>query len=190
MHLNFKTVIVIILFVASLTYQSFAQISKVDTALYLYFDKGELSTSLKSVSGNIFAHSYSNGDYSKIEGDTNHELKIGIRPPYTFYIKPLFSFVGMTIDGYNRIPSDTISLKESKKLKIVTYSELETFLKNAYKERNPSEYGENTFQTPPSPDPLGQASFWNSLRHIYMVEFYKKKKIVVLTEVKQVADVE
>jgi hypothetical protein len=76
-----------------------------------------------------------------------------------------------------------------RKYPVVTWFEVLAFVKANYKERRVEEYAPDQVNTvPPPSDPLGSINFWKNIRHIYMVEKDKKKKVATLTEVTMVPD--
>ena len=134
---------------------------------------------------------YVNGIYRKyetVDSGFHIYLERKILNPDSYYIGNT-AFDGKTKDGYNRVPSKTISLRELRKYPVVTWEEVLTFVKTNYKERRVEEYAPDDVNTVPGPaDPLGSINFWSKIRHVYMVEKDKKKKVAILTEVTIVAD--
>jgi hypothetical protein len=160
------------------------QLNRTDTLLYIYFDKGNSFDESKALRSTTKV--YKNGIYTKFEHDSGFHtlIKRTITPPDTYYFKDT-SFVGCTKDGYDRMEPSIIKLKALKKFPVVTYSQLQEFLKSNYKERNRREFMDTTIYIEPPPrDPLGVVSFWIQLKHIYIVEKDLKKKVAIITEVK------
>ena len=164
-----------------------AQPTKADTVLYVLFEKGE---AFELVNKNR-AKRYSNQEYVKYErADSGFHIYLErkILNPDSYYIGNT-AFDGKTKDGYNRVPSKTIALRELRKYPVVTWEEVLAFVKTNYKERRVEEYAPDEVNTvPPPSDPLGSINFWSNIRHVYMVEKDKKKKVAILTEVTIVAD--
>ena len=172
--------------------QCVAQPQTGDTCLYIIFDKG----SNFEKSHKARARFFRNRNYLKFEtvdSGFHQELNKKILPPDSYIIKPNSDkdvrFEGRTKDGYNRVPSKTISLRELRKYPVVTWEEVLTFVKTNYRERRVEEYAPDEVNTvPPPADPLGSINFWGNIRHVYMVEKDEKKKIAILTEVTIRAD--
>ena len=80
-------------------------------------------------------------------------------------------FQGRTKDGYDKIEQRIIRLKKLKSYTVVTIDQFNEFLKLNYKERKQSEFRDTTIYIEPMPrDPQGVVSYWNQLKHIYIVE--------------------
>jgi hypothetical protein len=169
-----------------------AQITKADTCLYVCFDKGAAFRIIHNGRTRI----YENGMYRKYESpDSGFHRDLGrkVLPPDSYTIENGLglgeTFTGKSKDGYNRVPSKTISFKELRKYPVVTWFEVLAFVKANYKERRVEEYAPDQVNTvPPPSDPQGSINFWKNIRHIYMVEKDKKKKVATLTEVTLVPD--
>jgi hypothetical protein len=186
MKVNLKWILLFVYFFASHTSVD-AQLIKSDTSLFVFFDKG---TAFEMTDKNR-SRKYVNGSYRKYETvDSGFHLYLErmILNPDSYYIGTT-GFDGKTKDGYNRIPSKTISFKELRRYPVVTWFEVLAFVKANYKERRVEEYAPDQVNTvPPPSDPQGSINFWKNIRHIYMVEKDKKKKVATLTEVTLVPD--
>jgi hypothetical protein len=181
-----KRIVLFFLFVTFSTL-SFSQPNKRDTTLYLLFDKGSNPTSTNLSNGTKIL-SFSNGFYFKIEhtpGYSKVENKI-ISPEHFYSFRNYHLYRGYPLEfrSINKANSITISYKELKKINVVDIEQLSVFLKSNYKERRPEEYLDSNeiYTEPTPPDPLGSISYWNKIKHIYLVEKSKKNKATV-TEV-------
>lgn len=182
--------IIILVFLLSLVTSGYSQLTKSDTVLYLYFDKGEIYREL-NYSGRI-TKVYSNGIYSKYERDSKSAfhpiLNRNITMPDKYQIRE-DEFEGLTKDGYDRIEPTIIKIKDLRKYPVVTLDQLNEFLKANYRERKQSEFRDTTIWIEPMPyDPLGSASYWIQLKHIFIVEKNLKSKTATITEVRIVGN--
>jgi hypothetical protein len=197
-----KTPILTILLLSSWL-SSVAQLSKKDTVLSLYFDKGKHSIEKKYKYGIL--RIYKNDKLTKFEhsrGVNSTESQI-VFPPDTYIFNSIkyygeiddFEFTGLTYDGYNKRESIEVESESLVVANAVKIDDLEKFLQLNYKERNPKEYirelnnGVEIVPTPP--DPLGVISYWSNLKHIYIVERHpKNSKKLFITEVLRVKTIE
>jgi hypothetical protein len=167
----------------------YAQLSKTDTLLYLYFDKGT-NPDVTNLPNGAQMLSFSNGGYFKIEhtsGFSKAENKI-INPENFYSFRDYYLYRGYPLQfrTINKANSITISCKELKKINLVEIEQLSVFLKSNYMERRPEEYldSKEIYTEPTPPDPLGSISYWDRLKHIYIVEINKKEKTATITEVR------
>ena len=160
-------------------------LAKEDTALYIFFDRGNKPREIR-YSVTLF----DNGTFTKHERSDSifsPELNKKILRPDSYSIDA-FNFIGKTKDLYNRMSTIIVTLRELKQYKVVAWSDVLAFVKANYKERRVEEYAPDEVNSSHPPrDPLGSVSFWNNIKHIYMVEVDKKRKIATLTEVTMVA---
>lgn len=187
----------IFIFLSFLARTCVAQLTTKDTILYLFFDKGKLEIKR---SGNNVMRTYSNGISYKIEhteGYHTGENKIVNPENFYTYREPYYLYGGHPIEFHtlNKANSRSIKKNNLKKINVVTIDLLKSFLESSYTERKPEEYLPLGFS--PSdfgsfgPDPNGSASYWNQLRHIFIVERDDKvKNKFTLTEVRFDVDIE
>ncbi|MCU0367981.1 MAG: hypothetical protein MUF39_04025 [Cyclobacteriaceae bacterium] len=183
-----RQVFLMVIIISTLS-TGYAQVLKSDTLLYLYFDKGS-SPAVTNISNGAQMLSFSNGVYFKIEhtsGFSKAENRI-INPEnlYSFHDYYLYRGYPIAFRSINKASSITIPCKKLKKINVVEIEELSVFLKSNYKERRPEEYldSKEIYTEPTPPDPLGSISYWDRLKHIYMVEINKKEKTATITEVR------
>ncbi len=180
-----------------------AQLSKADTVLYLHFDKGKLSVEKKYKHGIL--RIYENGTLKKYERSRDVTSAKGeiAHPPDTYIFHGIkyngsiddFEFTGLTYDGYNGREPIEVEKESLRGVNVVKISKLEKFLQINYRERNPREYtpelNDGVRIEPVPVDPNGVLSYWNNLKHIYIIEKHpKNRKKLFITEVQRVKTIE
>jgi hypothetical protein len=170
-------------------------LTKSDSVLYIYFEKGNNPNIMEYKHTTV--RIYKNGIYEKTEKDCGyHKILEKMVCPPPLYSIDIFTFIGKTIDGYNVKQFETFKRRELKKINVITINELKEFLKENYVERNPKEYIPSGLHPDNiggswGPDPSGSVSYWNQLKNIYIVEPNPgRKNYYTLTEVRQKVDIE
>ncbi|MFM7854251.1 MAG: hypothetical protein ACKO96_20585 [Flammeovirgaceae bacterium] len=131
-----------------------AQIAKGDTVVFIWFDK-KVFFSIEhkmnvNASGELIQDFYSYGSSYQLYG-------------------------GYTLDFYTKGRSQPffLSKKSAKKKGVLSIEQIKKFIEINYVERRPEEYL-NSVKNPLhlgsfGPDPKGSASYWNDLKHIFLV---------------------